>query len=402
MSNTVYTVRQGDTFSSISRSLSGSEKYASQLRDSNPHASAPLKVGLVLTVPDFRNASNNKGFKKNGLDVKIDGTSFAVYDNFVLSSVIDGFRATEFNVPNEMETRSVIPPMTPLSVDVGYNGQSVFSGYLETPQPEASESKKNLKMSALSWPNLLTSNVPITAFPLEFKNSNLEVIADKIISPYNLEYDFFVDAGANFSKVSIEQSDTGLDFLAKLTKQRAYVIRDDEYGRVIFDNAEAFGSPVIVADGETMPDIDISVEYSTSDWYSHVTGILKGKHKRLSKKKTIENKFYKGILRPYNFEVSESDDGELETVVNSVAARMFASVFKVQLTVPEWEDKNGNLYQCGGIMKIRSPKDYINDYVELLISAVSLSSNGNSKVSTLTGIIKGVYSGSVPEGVPWT
>lgn len=397
-----YTVKYGDTFSSISRSESGSEKYASVIAQANPQSSAPLKPGEVLTIPG---GNTKQSFKSFGLDVKIGGASVVVNDSFVFSSAIDGFRRVQFTLPNEKEVREICPMLEPTAVDVGYNGRQIFSGFTMKPDPEHSDMKKQLNIHADSWPNLLMQPPPITSFPLEFKKLTLDKIANALLGPYSLKFFFYSDPGPVFPKAEIKQSGPILEFLSGLCKQRALIIRDDEFGAVVFDDGSTIGEPVLKIDDEVRPDANITLTVNPDGWYSHITGILKGKNKRKSKKLTVKNPFYAGIMRPDEFEISDSDEGELETAVNSVTARMFASVFIVNVIVPFWTDENGNILQAGNSIEIRSPKNYIKEFTELLIDSVSLSnvSSGETEVKTasLTCVVPGVYGGNMPESIPW-
>lgn len=401
MSNT-YTVKTGDTFSSISRSKFGSEKKASVISQANPEASAPLIAGSVLTIPG---TSDQQVFKNSGLDIKVGGLSVTAAEGFVISSAIDGFRKVQFTLPNEMETREICPMLQPTAVDVGYNGRQIFSGYMPKPEPSHSDNKKQLNISADSWPNLLMQPPPATAFPLEFIKVGIDKIANALLEPYALEYFFYSDQGPVFPKAEIKQSGPVLDFLSGLCKQRARIIRDDEFGSVVFDNGALVGDSVLHVDDEARPDIDVSIVVNPAEWYSHITGILKGKNKRKSKRITYRNDFYRGILRPHEFEITDSDEGELETALYSVAGRMFASVFKVTLIVPSWTDKNGDVFQVGRPMTVRSQKNYIKNFSEFLIDTVTLSntSSGDNGVRTavLTGVIPGSYGGNVPKEIPW-
>lgn len=389
----------GETFSSVSKSTTGSEKNASLIRSANPGKAQPLSFGDVLTIPDVGNTGTS--FKPYGLDIRIDGVPVTAYDSFTHSTSIDGFRRMQFNIPNEIQTRAITPPLTPLAVECGYNGIQIFGGYLENSQPENDDSKKWLSITCDSWPNLLNSTIPITAFPAVFEKSTLDIIAKSIMDPFSVEMLFYASPGPVFTKVAIEQSDNALDVLSGLAKQRAMVISDDEFGSAVFDSGEISGAPILEIDAEFRPDVSVSSQFSTENHFSHVTGILKSKHKRKSKMITVENMHYQGILKPHTFEVDKSDEGELETIVNSVAARMFGTVFSVEITIPGWTDRNGDIVKCGSSVKLRSPKDYIEEMYEFLIAGVTLNATENQKIATLTCVLPGVYAGGIPRSVPW-
>lgn len=393
-----YITETGDTFSSISRAETGSEKNAQLIKQANPHATTPFTFGTVLDIPS---RETQKGFNPYGLDIKVDGISVQSYDSFTHSSAVDGFSRVEFILPNEIQTRAIIPMLQPVAVDVGYNGQPLFSGFMETPVPISNDKGKRLKVSASSWANMIASPPPITAFPVEFKDTALDVVAETLIAPFMIEHLFYADSGPVFKKISMEQSDNVLDFLSGLTKQRALVLRDDEFGSVVFDNGELSGAPVLKIDADRRPDVTVSLSANASGWYSHVTGVLKSKRKRKRKKIVWKNPFYSGIMRNHGFEVSQIDEGELETAVNSVASRMFASAFVLSVTIPSWTDKNGNTIRPGTSIEIKSETNYIRDFNELLVDGVTLNGTPSAMVATMSCVIPGVYSGSIPEAVPW-
>ena len=403
-----YVTQPGDTFSSISRAITGSERNAALIKSQNPQAVTPIIPGTSIMVKT--GGKSDKGFSPFGLDVKIDGASYEVYDNFTCSMAIDGFSRSQFVMPNEKEIRDILPPLTPTAIDIGYNGNGMMSGYCETPTPENTDTRKELRVSVASWPNMLLSTPPTSSFPWEFVDMDLELITKNLLALYSLEYEFEGDKGPVFSKLSIKQSDKVFDFLSNLCKQRGLIMRDDEDGKVIFHTGDSSGGlipiptqPVLEIDGENRPDVAVGpAVYDSTEYYSHVTGILKSKNKRKRKRLTVENPHYRGIMRPYEFEISDSDEGELETAVNTVAARMFASVFKLEITVPYWEDKNGDLLRPGGLVSARSTKDYIEDFTDLLISNVTLNVTGTQRIATLTTVLPGVYNGKIPERVPWT
>ena len=395
-----YVTKPGDTFSSISRALTGSERNAALIKSQNPQAVTPLITGTTLMVKT--GGDSKKGFSPFGLDVKIDGSSMEVYERFTCSMAIDGFSRAEFVLPNEKEIREMLPPLTPTAIDVGYNGDSVMSGYTETPTPENTDTRKELRVSVASWPNMLLSTAPTSSFPWEFVDMDLDLIARNLLALYNLEYEFEADKGPVFSKLKILQSEKVFDFLIKLCRQRGLIMRDGPDGVVVFHSGVSTGSPVLKIDGESRPDVSIGPAiFDSTEYYSHVTGILKSKNKRKRKRLTVENPHYRGIMRPYEFEISDSDEGELETAVNTVAARMFANVFKLPIVVPYWEGENKELLRPGGVVSVRSPKDYIEDYTDLLISNVTLSMTSNQRIATLTTVLPGVYNGRIPERVPW-
>jgi LysM repeat protein len=393
-----YITKPGDTFSSVSRASTGSERNAQLIRQANPHAVTPIVPGTVLKIPG---GDSKKGFKPFGLDIKIDGVSIQAYESFTHSMALDGFGRISFVVPNEKKTRELIPMLQPVAVDVGYNGVPKFSGYIETPVPSSDDKGKRIEVTASSWANMIASKMPITSFPIEFKECAMDVIAKTLIDPFMIEHFFYAEPGPVFKKITMEQSDSVLDLLSELCRQRAYVIRDDEFGSIVFDDGSISGAPIMRIDADTRPDIDVSISASVDDWYSHITGVLKSKRKRDRKKVVWENPFYRGILKNHEFEVSHIDEGELTTAVNSVAARMFGSVFELTVTIPGWTDKNGNAIKPGSSIEMKSETNYIPEMKEFLIAGVTNNGTPSSMTTTMTCVCPGSYAGVIPSEVPW-
>lgn len=398
---TIYTTASGDTFSSVSRSATGSEASAAKIRASNPGATEPFQSGVVLTIPAFGDGKT-KTYRADGIDFKVGGVPVDTLDSFRVTLVADGFRKCEISTANEIQTRAIFPQMQSTPVDIGYNGRALLTGYTDAPKADSSDTRNGMGINVMSDPHLLLSSPPTSAFPMEFKDSDLSVMADRLCGMYSLDNFFDVDPGPRFSKVAIAQNEKPLNFLAKLAKQRAQVITDDAFGSVVFTDGAGIGAPVLIIDDEERPDVTISAEYSMANYYSSVTGVLKSKRGRTAKSKTVNNPHYRGIIKPHEFEISESDEGELETAVNSVMGRMFADSFKVNITVPGWDDRNGNVIAPQSKVKIRSPNDWIEDWIELDIRTVALVKSPNKKTAVLSCVLPGVFGGIIPEVVPWT
>lgn len=395
-----YVTRKGDTFDSVARSATGADTNADAIRSSNPGASEPFEAGVVLDVPSTT-AEVAKVYRASGLDLRVDGKNIDTISDFTITIAIDGFRRCEFTTANEIETRAILPAIKPASVDLGYNGTALMTGHLEAPQADSSDDRKALVCSVASSPEVMTSPPSASAYPLAFEDVDLQNIAQKICGLYSLSSVFDVPPGPVFKDVKIKQTQNAVYFLGNLAKQRSMIFSDDAFGSVVFSDGAALGAPVLIADDEQRPDVNVSTTRNAANYYSHITGILKGKRGRERSRYTVNNKFYNGIIRQHTFEVSDIDKGELETSVNSVAARMFGDVFSATITVPGWTDRNGDVFAPGSLVKIRSPRNYIDDFYELLIRTVTLRGQPDQKTATLTCVIPGVFAGKIPEYLPW-
>jgi prophage tail gpP-like protein len=399
-SPTIYTAVLGDTFSSVARKTTGKDTEAAKIRSANPGVVDPIQAGTVLQIPNTTTTQTT--FKADGLDLRVNEVAIGTLPNFSMSTAVDGFRKASFTVPNEIPMREVLPNLTPYGVNIGYNSTQIMTGYLETPTYQDDETSKSMTIDISSLPQVLADTSPsLSAFPMDFKDRDLQKIANYICQSYSLETSFYVDPGARFTKTDIKQYEKSLAYLSRLAIQRAMVIGDDAFGAVVFTDGASAGAPILEIDDEQRSDVTVLPKYNTSKYYSSVTGILKSKTGRSRKEITVANPHYVGIIKPHRFEIKDSDEGELETAVNSVAARMFAEVFNVEITVPGWTDKNGELIEHGRPVKVRAPDKGIEDFVELDIRNATLNTDDSQQSATVNCVLPGVFAGVIPETVPW-
>ena len=395
-----YTAKDGDTFASVSRATTGSDTRAAGIRAANPGLSEPFTAGTRITIPRLGSGSRTK-FKSDGIDIRIGGYKITPYDRFSLSMSADGFRSISFDQPNEILTRTYFPPLSPLGVECAIDGKLVMTGYLEPVTFSDSRDKSSMTISCVSDANLLNNKASASAWPIAPINADLYAIADKICPLFSLDFAFNVDPGPVFKKAAMQRDDNALDFLASLAQQRGYVITDDENGFVVFTDAVATGAPMFTVDAEKRPDVAISVSYKMDNYYSSITGVLTGKTGRKQKTFTVQNPHFSGIIRDHQVTFSDIDKGELETATRGAMGRMFADAFSVSITVPFWHDKNGDLIVPNRLVYIRDPRHYIDDYTLLEVRHVELINDGRQKIAVLECTLPGVFSGVIPDSVPW-
>jgi len=250
---------------------------------------------------------------------------------------------------------------------------------------------------------------------MEFERMSLKQIAEQVCETLGIGVVFDLDPGAKFRRVNVKQvGDRGttrkrdtdvsgdiLPFLADLAAQRNFIISDDEFGNLVFWRGEGTGEPILEIDDGVQPDSAVSVSFSDDAYYSSITGVMPSKTRRRGKTYTVQNPFFTGLVRPYTYMVEDIDQGELETAVNSTAARMFAGVFSAEINRAGWTDLNGDRIQVNRLIRFRSPSNYIENWTDLLISGVTLENDEGSETAQVTAVLPSVYSGKMPEVLPW-
>jgi prophage tail gpP-like protein/phage tail protein X len=395
-----YRTVQGDTFSLVARKTVGVDTAAADIQKANPGIKEPLQEGVTLIIP--ASIASGKTFLSSGLDVLVNDIRFSTMPEFSISTRIDAIRKATFTVPNEIATRSVLTPLSPLECRIGYFGSQFAQGRIDTPVPQNTTASKSLTVGMYSEAGLLEANTaPLSSFPREFKNMNLQQIAEDICKTMGVGTIFDFDPGARFKKVKMKQSDKVLSFLSRLAMQRNFIISDDEFGNLVFWRGLGIGAPILEIDDDARTDVQVSVKFNDSQYYSSVTGTLGTKTKRKGKSFTVQNPFFNGIVRPYNFTVKDLDAGELETAVRTTAGRMFASVFTATINIADWKDRNGDIISPNKFIRLRSPSNYIQDWEEFLISGVDLTNRAGSESAQIEVVLPSAYSGEIPERVFW-
>jgi prophage tail gpP-like protein len=398
--STTFKTQGGESWGDIARQTTGDDLDSAAIQRANPGQRAPLPAGVVVQIPGNTGAFK-KRLTKDGFELLINGNSIGTIDGVSIASSIDAISKIGFSVPNEGATRALFPPLSSSGILAGYNRQTAFTGVTESPRTAADV----ITVGGYSFPGTLEeSTAPASAFPLEFKDLNLREIVQQVVEPLSVNFTFDGSPGARFSKVDIKQTDKILPFLSGLALQRGFVISDDPEGNLIFWKGKETGQTILDLDENNQPIIGFpQVVIEEKKYFSSVTGIIpaKSKGKKPGERFTVENPAKTSIVRPFNFEAKDIDEGELETVVNAKAARMFADVVSVVVNLATVTDKSGNLIEKNQLVSLFSPKNNINTPYDFLIKDVVLNFEADRKTSQLKLVMPGVYSGKIPEFFPW-
>jgi prophage tail gpP-like protein len=242
----------------------------------------------------------------------------------------------------------------------------------------------------------------LSAFPLEFTNANLPAIADELCSFYGVSVDFQAPSGAVFERVDIQPNDTILGFLSKLASQRGPVITSDSSGQLVFWSGAETGSPVARYEKGYAPADRVSTVIDEGAYYSSVTGYVPARTKAggQGERFTVANPHATNVVRPYTFEARDIAPGELEGAVQTAAGRMFAGVFSAGMELATGYH-GGGLFLPNTTVELKSPDDYIPDFYEFLITDVVLTKAAGIEKASLSLALPGVFSGEIPEVMPW-
>jgi prophage tail gpP-like protein len=233
---------------------------------------------------------------------------------------------------------------------------------------------------------------------------NLIQIASDLCWTQAIPIKFDGDSGPTFKRVSIDPGSSSIGFIADLAKQRGFVLSSSPKGEMVMQKGADTGSPVMVIEKGMHPCEAVNSDIDESQYYSDVTGYVPRKSRpgyRHGEGFTVRNPYMTDVCRPFLMEMSDIEAGELEAATMALAGRMFAAVMSVSVELSTWKDSNGNTIKENTTLMLKSPGDFIYDFYEFLISDVTLVKTSDSRTASLKLVLPGVYSGKIPETMPW-
>jgi prophage tail gpP-like protein len=397
----------GETWSDIARVTTGDDLDAARIQQANPGVLAPIAAGTSLQIPEEIEGSPAD---IPGVQISVNGKALGTWDGLEVAESIDAVAKARFVVPNEPEIRALFRPLSAPKIDISVDGEVLLSGRGVTPETVQGGNSRNLMVSAYAHPGVLEFSMPpISAMPLEWTDSDLTRIANDLCLHHGVGCDFRAEPGPVFKRVDIQENQEVLGFLSDLARQRGPVISSGDDGKLVVWTGVSAGRPVSDLEKGRAPVYAVEPPViDESKFYSSVTGYIPAKTKRRGKKSngrgaelTVQNPFATDQVRPFTVELPDIDEGELEAAVKTVAGRLFSDIFSITVHLATWRDDSGNLYKPNTTVRFKSEEDFINDSFEFLIADVTRVQSAESRTTSLRLVLPGVYSGEIPEALPW-
>lgn len=403
-----YVVREGDTFSTAARNVYGDDTRASVLRGANPGVIEPLRAGTVLTTPPSQSSSNRpQPLPASSVDevaMLLDGTRFRYWQRVSVGLSLDAPSTVEFDSPWDPDNatlRTAFRPFRfpPLSVTVG--GEALFSGTLVNPEPTLGE--RSITMTASGYATcgvLQDATAPPSVWPVEYDNLTLDQIATSVCEPFGLVPVFDAPVGAAFQRVALDAGEIIWMWLSDLAKQRGLIIRSNAEGQPLFTQPQSEGPVARLIQGQP-PITEIRPTFNPQEYYSHVTAhkpTLLGDN---GGEYTAKNPFTEDVLRPFVFEPSDTEEGDVRVAAEAKLARMFANMVTWEIDVIGWRTPGGQLFEPGQTVTLLAPAAMVYTETELLVREIILNRDDSAQTATLTVCLPGGFSGETPESLPW-
>ena len=403
MSN--YTVKTGDTFSSIARIVYGDDNRANEVRQANPGTSEPLQAGVVLITPTrLPNASVKITEDDNEVSISIEGVLFKKWTSLTITRSVDSFDTLELAAPMEPDNKSfrdTFKPFTFKNIQATVGNNLLFTGTLVDVNPSFFDNIAEVLVGAYSLPGVLSDcTYPASKFPLEFENQNLRSIAASLVEPFGLKAVFNDNVGATFDRVAVEPDRGAFDFLADLARQRGLIISNNENGDILFRKITVSSPVANLIEGETGL-LSVSSSFGPQQYFSHITGLQPSTVGIGGSQYTVKNTKLNTVLRPHSFQINDATDGDAELATKAKMGRMFGDSVKYEVRVPSWRDASGALWLTGSTVKVFAPKAMIYSETLMIVKQIKFFKDAFTELSTLELVLPGSYSGEIPGVLPW-
>lgn len=406
---TKHTVKDGETFEDVSRFHFGSVDKSADILASNPGVSNPPSKGTILNIPKHETPEFQLNEKRGVVSLIVDGEKFKGWTEINIRRSMDSFGVFSYKslwLPENKEFREFFRPFSYKPVSIYDGAALIFNGTLMNVQPEVTPTSSTVVASGYSVPGVLNDcTPPVSSFPLERDNQDLQQIAIELLKPFGIPVEFENVPGSEFDREAIDPAQKILGYLTRLAQQRNLIITDTPNGACKFHQETAKGSPVAILDENDSSIITISPQFNSQNYYSHVSGqavtVFGKPDSDAGGAYTVINPKLEGVLRPFTFKPNDAHAGDNKAIVESKAGRMFAGAVLYTITIPSWYTPDGKLWEPNTTLKIKAPHAMIYSLFEFLIKDVAYSRDKSRETVELSLVLPGSFKGVIPESMPW-
>ena len=247
-----YRVKSGDTLEKISRVLYGYEDKAGNLAILNG-LNDPLPVGTLLKYTEDEKETSGVGQPvESTADIQeilitINNEPITNIESYELAISLTGFRVLALST--YWEENDELPQIYKYGNEVKLyeNGLLQFTGHITQIPRSATLSERIIEVLCMSRASILGSTMPLSAFPLEYRNVSLRQIIQRCANIFGLSVELPQDRDLELDKtfkndfsngVSARLGESVIDFLVRICKTRGFIVSDTPSGNLKIVNVE--------------------------------------------------------------------------------------------------------------------------------------------------------------------
>jgi len=335
----------------------------------------------------------------------INGQQWRHWTEVTLNTHIDEYSQIAFSAPFAYDDEVFRDTFRPreyqlLHLDIG--ATRVFTGTLIDIVPEISKEQAIIRCSGYSLPGVWADcTMPGERVPHEWRNVDLRHIANEIAAAFDLTVRFLAEPGAKFKQAKLDAGGQIQPFLVDLAQQRGLVISNSRDGAVVFQKSVSPGNPIAKLK-EDRPVVQVVQTSQPQQYYSEITAFPSAKHGRGGSKFRIKNPYLATAIRPFAFEIEDTDPADAPAAAKAKLGRMFGNTVSYAIQgLPTIRDPQSDLWEENKTIKLTAPGAMVYTETEMLIRGVTIARNKESATASLNVVLPGAFSGEPPPGVPW-
>ena len=266
------------------------------------------------------------------------------------------------------------------AVEVSVNGTTVISGYVDRLSTSFSAGQHSVSVSGSEC------SVDIAdccvAKPLEWANKRMDEIIRDVCDVFGLSFSnrMSVDVGKPFKKFSVDIGSKAIDTISKVCKERGILCCSDGMGKVYLLKPSSCPRGPALRQGENL--LAATVDFSLVNRYSTYTVYGTGKAKSKAVGKSVDSDVSRN--RPLIvIDVNSVEKDKVQARADWENRIRKAKSMGFKATVHGWEH-DGGLWTPGVICSFEAPNLYVEEPLDLLVSAVEFSWGSQGEITTMT------------------
>ena len=327
--------------------------------------------------------------------------------NLVYNSNASQFRFNYYFDPYNIEHKEMSCVTHFHEVTLEHEGIKLLTGVITNQSFKQSSVKELASFSGYSKPGVLSDcNIPPSIYPLQSDGLSLNQISNKLIQPFRKNYklDYKIDPSVlskmnqSFETSTASETQTIMDYLSEIAKQKNIIISHDVDGNLLFTEAKTDKKPILEFDLRegSIPGTNFTMSYDGQGMHSHITmqkqADMDGGN---AGEETIRNPYVIGsVYRPtVKTQTSGNDNNTL-----SAGQRALANELKgVTLTIEtdSWI-VDGKMLEPNNTITIIAPELYIYRKETFFIESINYEGNEKQTIATLNCVLPEVYNGKKP------
>lgn len=337
--------------------------------------------------------------------LKINNRIIQQFENLTVSlkyeSVSSSFTfGLQFDPDNSIH-KEILLPLQYYPVTIEHEGELLITGTMLSHSFKTNSKKQLVPISGYAKTGVLEDcPIPPECFPLQNNNLSLKYVADKILSKFGLQavIDPAVADRANtaFKKLTANDGQTVVSYLAELASQKHIIVTHNEYGNVVFTEAKASQAPAFdFTNG--MPGIEMDLIIDGQKMHSGIDMTRqKTKKSSLGGKANVDNP-YCNIFRPRAKKQSAGDTVDTKLAAQNMLADELRSI-ALKIYIDRW-NLTDKIIRNNCIVSVRNPELYLYEKTNFFVESVDYSGTVSQQVATLNCVLPEVYNNQPPKNI---